>query len=135
MTASQPTKTVVHPADRGQVVYLRPAAWTALSFHTDLLGQRCDDGTPWDGQVRLDRIAERAATDPILTQLVALAGRLAADVADPWSLTAEWAAATALVAEHNRIDPLPAYAPVAYSDDDTCRHGRSFATDCADCEI
>lgn len=83
---SEPTIEVKSP-DREHSVYLRPAAYTALSYYVEL------------------------------------------------SPAARWHGAVGLVAEHDQLDPMPAYVPVVEDANDTCRHGRLFSAPCRDCEI
>lgn len=129
------TITVTNPDNRAECVYMRPAAWTALHVYTERLRARCDDGTPWDGQADINRVHAEAETDPVLAQLVEVAEKLAAGVGDAWDVRNSCLGASALVTEHNRIDPLPPRDLSYLDESDTCRHGRPFTADCADCEI
>jgi hypothetical protein len=130
------TVPVTNFHDRSQVVYLRPAAWDALGVFAALIIKRCadEDGGPWTDQGVIDRANAKAAGDPILTALLAVAATQAEAVTNIWGPGTRWIGASAIVAEHNRIDPQPAYVPFQY-DDDTCRHGVSFDADCPNCEV
>ncbi len=134
MTTGDNTVTVKNHYDKtAPYLYLRPAAWSALMYHGALLSKREEvPGDPWRGQPIIDVALEKAAVDPILAALLPLAEQMA-NTDDPEDRHADYRAAAALLAEHNRLDPLPVYEPVLYDPDDRCRHGHLFTEPCDDC--
>lgn len=141
---TEPTITIKAPIDfsrglrtrTGTDLYARPAANLALGVAVDHLRRR-ENVEPWtevDERLAANN-RTRAAAHPIAAQLLPLADKLGATL-DPTAFDSDWTAAAQLIAEQNRIDPMPAYVGSGQDDDDdTCRHGRTFSQTCPGCEL
>lgn len=144
---SETTTTIPAPLTRihgnlrsvGDPLYIRPAAKLALSLAVAVLrsGENVP-GDPWTAadQAGLDRLRAKVAADPSAGRLAAVAEHLGQTL-DPNESSdfTRYTAAQQLIAEHNRIDTLPAQPDHGQDDEtDTCRHGRTFNQTCDDCE-
>lgn len=112
-------------------VHLRPAALAAVQWwnlHSGLALNETDYAA--SDRKRMAAIEARAEEDRALAHLIDVARTLPLADRHRWDVTVR------IADEHDRIAPLPKWeSDYRQSDDDTCRHGRSFDVDCADCEI
>lgn len=124
-------------ARRADPVYLRPAAARALGLYMRLVEDRAGCDEPADTAGTRTRVAAAKAEGPTLAALVTLAESLAAQADPDRNIPAqEHAAAAKLRDEHDRLDPPPAWTGHGQDDEtDRCRHGRTFAETCTDCEV